>query len=248
MKQTIGQTIRRLRRERGLTQEELAEQLNLTAAAVSRWENDTAMPDISTVVPLCHVFGVSADVLFGMEEGEGEIASILAEAERYSLEETYRQRIAVLEEGLRRHPNSYALMMALAEAYSQCCCYPEWREKDCEEKILRYGERVAAECPSLPIKYRAIQILCYVYRSSENYERIRVLAEQMPEIEQTRPALLPHSFQGHAQLEGLHEYYLQLLEHARGIFYALTPEDHEKMESSVAELTRLAEDREKWYF
>ena len=65
MKETMGQIIRRLRKERNLTQEELAEQLGVTFQAVSKWENDTGMPDISQVVPIAHVFGVSTDVLFG---------------------------------------------------------------------------------------------------------------------------------------------------------------------------------------
>lgn len=66
MKETMGQIIRRLRKERNLTQEELAEQLNISAQVVSKWESESSMPDISQVVPLANVFGVSTDVLFGM--------------------------------------------------------------------------------------------------------------------------------------------------------------------------------------
>ncbi len=47
MSQSIGQTIKRLRKKRNLTQEELAEQLKVTSQAVSKWENETGMPDIS---------------------------------------------------------------------------------------------------------------------------------------------------------------------------------------------------------
>ena len=65
MNETIGTVIRRLRKEKNFTQEELAEQLGVTAQAVSKWENGTGMPDISQVVPLATVFGVSTDVLFG---------------------------------------------------------------------------------------------------------------------------------------------------------------------------------------
>ena len=62
MKENMGQIIKRLRKERNLTQEELAEQLNISAQAISKWENGTSMPDISQVVPLANLFGVPTDV------------------------------------------------------------------------------------------------------------------------------------------------------------------------------------------
>src|SRR5665647_879550 len=68
MTQTMGQIIKRLRKERNFTQDELAEQLNISTAAISKWENNTSMPDISQVVPLATVFGISTDVLFGTFE------------------------------------------------------------------------------------------------------------------------------------------------------------------------------------
>lgn len=78
----VGQTIRRLRKERNLTQEELAEQLNVTAKAVSKWENETGLPDISQVVPLANVFGVPTDILFGTAnlDQNKEVARIIDEA------------------------------------------------------------------------------------------------------------------------------------------------------------------------
>ena len=84
MKQTMGQIIRRLRKERYLTQEELAEQLGVTFQAVSKWENDAGMPDISQVVPIAHVFGVTTDVLFGNAgtDGDEEVAKFIREVER----------------------------------------------------------------------------------------------------------------------------------------------------------------------
>ncbi len=68
MKETMGQIIKRLRKERELTQEELAERLNVSAQAISKWENETSMPDISQVVPLANLFGVPTDVLFGVHD------------------------------------------------------------------------------------------------------------------------------------------------------------------------------------
>ena len=63
MEMNMGRMIRKLRKERNLTQEELAEQLNITPQAVSRWESGTGLPDISQIVPLANVFSVTTDVL-----------------------------------------------------------------------------------------------------------------------------------------------------------------------------------------
>ena len=67
MKETIGQIIRRLRKERDLTQEELAEKLNVSSQAISKWENGSTIPDISQVVPLAKLFGISTDYLLSNE-------------------------------------------------------------------------------------------------------------------------------------------------------------------------------------
>ena len=50
MAKIIGNIIRELRCSRNLTQEQLAENLNITAQAISKWENNIGMPDISQVV------------------------------------------------------------------------------------------------------------------------------------------------------------------------------------------------------
>ncbi len=64
---TFGQTIKSLRRESNMTQEKLAELLSISPQAVSRWETDVAMPDISLLPPLANLFNVTTDHLLGME-------------------------------------------------------------------------------------------------------------------------------------------------------------------------------------
>ena len=51
MQHSIGKTIKELRKNRGLTQEELAEKIGVTAQAISKWENESGMPDLSQIVP-----------------------------------------------------------------------------------------------------------------------------------------------------------------------------------------------------
>ena len=67
---TMGEKILALRKARGWSQEELADQIGVTRQAVSRWESDSAKPDADRIIDLCDLFGVSADYLLGDEEAE----------------------------------------------------------------------------------------------------------------------------------------------------------------------------------
>lgn len=68
MKYYIGENIKKYRKLRGFTQEELACELGVTSQAVSRWEAGNGMPDISFIVPLAQNLGVTTDALFGMDD------------------------------------------------------------------------------------------------------------------------------------------------------------------------------------
>lgn len=61
----VAKTIARLRSEQGLTQIELAEKLNYSDKAVSKWERGESVPDITVLVQLAELFGVSLDELVG---------------------------------------------------------------------------------------------------------------------------------------------------------------------------------------
>ena len=65
MEQTLGKRIMQNRKRLGLTQEQLAESLGVTAQAVSKWENDQSCPDISMLPKLAQLFGTTVDALLG---------------------------------------------------------------------------------------------------------------------------------------------------------------------------------------
>lgn len=65
---TMGNRITNLRKQGGLTQEALAQKLEVTNQAVSKWESDLCCPDIQLLPRLADVFGVSIDALFGREQ------------------------------------------------------------------------------------------------------------------------------------------------------------------------------------
>ena len=66
MHMNIGSTIRKLRQERGITQEELAEQMHVSPQSVSKWETNTTTPDIALLPQIAIYFGVTIDSLFSL--------------------------------------------------------------------------------------------------------------------------------------------------------------------------------------
>ena len=116
MSLSIGKTIKKLRKERNLTQEELAELLNVTAQAVSKWENETGMPDISQILPLASVFGVSTDVLFGSvgRNEQEEVKKILSDLHEKckTLEIDEFEDYKLKTEVLKKYPNNYTLLFS----------------------------------------------------------------------------------------------------------------------------------------
>ena len=75
-KEKTGQLITELRKEKGLTQKQLADILNVTDKAVSKWERGLSFPDISMLEPISEVLGVSImEILAGKKQDESETLS-----------------------------------------------------------------------------------------------------------------------------------------------------------------------------
>lgn len=64
----IGEFIQQLRKEKGLTQKELAEQIGMSDKTISKWENGNSVPDTSMLVPLCKVLDISVNELLSCEK------------------------------------------------------------------------------------------------------------------------------------------------------------------------------------
>lgn len=62
---SIGNNIKRLRQNKGVTQEQLGEALGVSSQAVSKWENESALPDILTLPKLADYFGITIDEVMG---------------------------------------------------------------------------------------------------------------------------------------------------------------------------------------
>lgn len=74
-KQTLGVMIASIRKERGMTQLELAEKMGVTDKAVSKWERDLSCPDVSSIPQLVEILGVSVDELMQVKDITKETSS-----------------------------------------------------------------------------------------------------------------------------------------------------------------------------
>ena len=89
--ETIGNRIAKYRKEKGMTQEALANQMGISSQAVSKWETDASCPDIGVLPQLCRILGITSDELL---TGNSSQVKLVPPAERKSLEElTFRVKI-----------------------------------------------------------------------------------------------------------------------------------------------------------
>ena len=84
---TMGQRIASRRKLLNLSQEALAEQLDVSRQAVSKWESDAAIPEIDKLIALSRLYGVSVGWLLGVEEPENAAAEALSETQLKMVEE-----------------------------------------------------------------------------------------------------------------------------------------------------------------
>ena len=112
MKLNLSENIKRLRKTKGLTQEKLAELLNISSAAVSKWESNDSYPDITMLFPLARIFGVSMDELMGYcsVRIENEINSIIEEYKNLISKGKWDEGKDLIISSRLTYPNDYRIM------------------------------------------------------------------------------------------------------------------------------------------
>ena len=212
---TIDSNIKKLRRQRDITQEQLAEYLNISVSAISQWECGKTTPDISLLAPLANVLDVSADMLLGIDvtNKEKQIQDIMISSENIRHTDC-DNAILILRNGLKEFPNSYDLMERLMS-----CVFSKTNEgvlantlaKDeaaaLTNELIKLGEKILAECTDDKIRLQALNTLCYTYASPEAgmIDKAIELAENLPHTCITRETLLAQLYTGEKQFKQLRQ-------------------------------------------
>lgn len=144
---TIGETIKFYRKEKELTQGQLAELIGVSTQAVSKWETDAGMPDISQIVPLAKVLDVSTDKLLGytdaayekaLEEIRSQLPNINLIADIDRAETLYRNA----SKFFGKYPDVPEVAMACLECYISL--FSKKKIDVCKEEFLAECDRYSS--------------------------------------------------------------------------------------------------------
>lgn len=170
----IGNKIKSLRKQKNISQEVLAQYLGVSFQAVSKWESETAMPDITLVPAIASFFGVSTDELFDYNhfEMERRVNEIIDASLPYRGVDDVKCE-AILREGLKKYPGNDILL--------NCLIY--------SIPVPERSDEVIGICKSLiegtkddAVKYDACRILAETYHSLGQYDLTKEAIAMIPEI------------------------------------------------------------------
>lgn len=188
----IGEKIRELRKGRNLSQEVLAQFLGVSFQAVSKWENGTAMPDVTLIPAIASFFGVFTDDLFDYNrlEAERKAAAICKEAYGYR-ERDPKKSEAILREGLRQFPGNDIILSNLLYTMET---------SNRSEEIIAICKSLVESTRDDAVKYDALRILAETYHQTAQQALVAPTLEQIPEIHFTKLELMATLLEGDSSL------------------------------------------------
>lgn len=189
----IGNKIKELRKQRGITQEQLAGSIGISFQAVSKWENGIALPDITLAPVLAGYFGVTLDELFefNLKEMEAEVEAIAGEAYRFRESDRQRSR-EILEEGLRKFPDNEILLNNLLYVLN---------DTQSPDETIRVASALIEQTDQADIRYDALRFLAYAYKAKGDLKSAEAAIEQIPEIYFTKLTEIAFLLEGRPKFE-----------------------------------------------
>jgi len=197
---SIGITIKKLRRDRNITQEQLAELLDVSTNAVSQWECDKTAPDISHLPVLANIFEVSADVLLEIDiaksKKQSEIKDFTIKYAEFHSQGKTEERLKLCRTMQKKYPNDetvrYYLMRVLQNGYID----------ESFDEIVMLGEQLL-DSTNMEYKMGAIRGLCFTYLHKGDRAKALQYADMIPPAED----LHVHVLEGNELVEHCQNYF-----------------------------------------
>ena len=199
----IGENLKRLRLKKELTQEQFAEVFGISPQAVSRWENNTAYPDITMLPGIAIYYNTTIDEIIGMEEihKSENINKIHSDVHRLVGNNQLDEAIALLKEGLKLRPNNSGLLLALASTLTQKS--NKSNDVASVEEATFYSERALQGNLIMKSRSTATVNLLFLYLKSGKIDRANEMIKSLPHIWESREILMPEVYDGDEYIEQL---------------------------------------------
>ncbi len=117
MEVKLSKNIKKFRKERKLTQEQLAEAMGVSVSAVYKWESNQSTPEIGLILEMADLFHTSTDVLLGYEWRMGDAASAVNRTVALAKAKEYDKAITEAEKALKNYPNNFDVVYQSALLY-----------------------------------------------------------------------------------------------------------------------------------
>ena len=200
---SFGSTIKRFRKEKGYTQDQLANLLSVTPQAVSRWENNSAMPDISLLIPIANVFSVSTDTLLEVDiaRNHEHIADFADNALTFSppYGSKMAEKLAIYRDEVRKYPDSIELREALYQILTHYVSLTgSFKDPTIAREMASLAE-VIIEMGGSADHYKTM--LAFFCQDLNNPERAKSIVDNASGIMASKEVLLPTSLTGRKRVE-----------------------------------------------
>ena len=194
MRLSIGENIKRLRRERDITQEQLAEIFNVSCQTISRWETDACYPDVEMLPIIADFFETSVDKLMGVDEMlvKNKINRYLSDYKTAISKGDIYECIHIAREGVKEFPNNYELLNKLMEALfisgDSDGGLNEWKENmmKYDKEITELGERIIKYCTDQNIRLEATIRLAFNHCEHNRKSEGKKIYETLPSWEHSK--------------------------------------------------------------
>lgn len=200
MELMIGRKLREKRMERGLTQEEVATQLGVSYQAVSKWERQEGLPDVTLLPALARLFHTTADDLLGVHDAAAQSAydQINQTWQEQNQTGQHTDNIRLMRQALRQYPGDALLMVQLSTSLEKT----EGTETERREHLLE-SIRVQEDILRLDADAEvttAVQFnLCFSLWKAGRTQQAIDRAKRLPSIWKTRENALVHFIDGEEQ-------------------------------------------------
>ncbi|MBR6626763.1 MAG: helix-turn-helix transcriptional regulator [Lachnospiraceae bacterium] len=221
MKLKIGETIKRLRKEREITQEEFAEVLGVSCQSVSRWEKGICYPDMELVPTIAGFFSISVDKLLGVDEivEKQTVDRYCRDFQKAISVGDIEECIRIAREGVAEFPNNYillnSLMYALFVSGSDDADIPDWKEnmEKYDGEIIALGERIMKYCPDVDIRMEATARLAFQHCEMGRKAIGRSIYESLPNMEWCRERAIWWALEEKERLPHTRKYMVNAYDH-----------------------------------